>query len=257
MLGTAVDLALDARLAQAALQFLGYLGDELLALLALHAHQPHQLVVALGIEVAKRQVLQFPLDGVHAQPVGQRGVDIQRLPCDGHLPLRPLPLERAHVVQPVRQLDQNHPDVLGHGQEHLAKGLGLGLLPVGEVELRELGHAVHQQGHLVAEHRAHVVQRAALHVLHAVVQKARRDGGRVQHQIRQYDRHRAGVAKIGIARFPHLVGVGLFRESVGPADQIHIVVRVIFLYAADQLVHADVRAQAGFRHIGSSLFDGR
>ena len=53
--------------------------------------------------------------------------------------------QRAHVVQPVGELDDDDPDVLGHGQEHLPDVLGLLLLhrPRG-AELRELGHAVDQ-----------------------------------------------------------------------------------------------------------------
>jgi hypothetical protein len=34
-------------------------------------------------------------------------------------------LERPHVVQAVRELDQDHADVLGHGEDHLAEVLGL------------------------------------------------------------------------------------------------------------------------------------
>ncbi len=50
--------------------------------------------------------------------------------------------ERAHVVQPVGELDQDHPDVLGHRQQQLAEILGLGSLGRGQLQLRQLGDAI-------------------------------------------------------------------------------------------------------------------
>src|SRR3712207_9000937 len=54
---------------------------------------------------------ELPLDGVHAQPVGQRGEDLQRLPRLLLLLLRREETQRAHVVQPVGELDDQHPGV--------------------------------------------------------------------------------------------------------------------------------------------------
>ena len=249
VLRATVDLALDARLGEPGLQLLGHLGDQLLPLLPLHAHQAHQLIVALGIDVAQGQVLQLPLDGVHAQPVRQRRVDVQRLTGDGHLALGLLVLQRAHIVQPIRQLDQHHANVLGHGQEHLAQGLRLSLLAVGEVQLAQLGHAVHQQGHLVAKQLPDAVQRAALHILHAVVQQPRGDGRRVQHQVCEDHRHGHRMAEIGVAGLAHLVGVGLFCVFIGPLYQAHVVVRVILSDAPDQLFRADIGLHGRIRHL--------
>jgi len=52
---------------------------------------------------------------VHADPLGERRIDIHRLARD---PLALLGLryvmERAHIVQPVGQLDQQHANVVGH-----------------------------------------------------------------------------------------------------------------------------------------------
>jgi hypothetical protein len=54
-----------------------------------------------------------------------------------------------------RQLDEHHPDVVGHGQQHLAQGLALAALVVdlGEqvVHARQLGRALHQGGEMGAE----------------------------------------------------------------------------------------------------------
>ena len=246
MLGAARHFKMHAQILELLGQFLNDDFDIFLALGALHAHQTHQLVESLGVEIAQREILQLPLDGVHAQPMGQRRVDVQRLPGDGNLPFGLLELQRAHVVQPVGQLDEHHADVLGHGQEHLAQRLGLRLLPRGEVELAQLGHAVHQQLDLLPELLADDLSGHAVHVLHAVVQKPGGDGGRVQHQVGEDDRHGAGMAEIGIARLALLVGVGMLRKGIGPAHQLHVVVRMVFANFGDQLVDADI----GFPVVG-------
>ena len=59
--------------------------------------------------------------------------------------------QRAHVVQAVGQLDQQHADVVGDRQHQLAEILRL-LGALGEeFQLGQLGDAVDQVGDLVAE----------------------------------------------------------------------------------------------------------
>ena len=54
-------------------------------------------------------------------------------------------------MQPVGELDQDDPDVLGHRDHHLAVVLGLAVVAALEGDARELGHAVHELGDLLAE----------------------------------------------------------------------------------------------------------
>ena len=111
-----------------------------------------QLAVGLRLEVLEREVLELPLDLPHPQPMGQRGVDLHRLAGDPRLLLGRQALERAHVVEPVGELDDDHPHVLGHGHEHLPDVLGLLLLHGPRAaELRELGHPVDEASHLAPE----------------------------------------------------------------------------------------------------------
>ena len=64
---------------------------------------------------------------------GQGGVDLHGLQRFLLLLLRGLILHGAHIVEPVGHLDEDDPDILAHGQEHLAQilhlllGLGCGL----------------------------------------------------------------------------------------------------------------------------------
>ena len=116
-------------------------------------HHLLDLGVALGVQGGEGQVFQLPAHLLDAEAMGQRGVDVEGLLGGAAL----LPLrhhsQRAHVVQPVGQLDQQHAPVVGHGHEHLADGGGLlGLLGV-ELEAVELGHPVHDFGHACPRRR--------------------------------------------------------------------------------------------------------
>ena len=54
-------------------------------------------------------------------------------------------------MQPVGELDQQHPNILGHGEEQLAQVLRLGCFLGDQVKLLDLGQAVDQGGDLAAE----------------------------------------------------------------------------------------------------------
>ncbi len=130
VLRPARDLGLDPHLHQLLVQAVLHLFDEALALEAAHLHLLGQLAVELRVQVLEGEVLELPLDGRDPQPVGERRVDVERLARDLDRPLALQMLEGAHVVQPVGELDEHHPHVLGHRQEHLAEGVGLLVHPV-------------------------------------------------------------------------------------------------------------------------------
>ena len=88
-------------------------------------------------------------------------------------------LERAHVVQAVGELDQQHADVLGHRQQQLAEVLGLGGLLGDEVEALDLGQPVDQRADLVAELSLDLAVGGG-GILDHVVQQRGGDGGVVE-----------------------------------------------------------------------------
>jgi hypothetical protein len=68
------------------------------------------------------------LDLLHAEPMGERGVDVEGLPATRRC-FSSATVDGADVVEPVGQLDDEDPQVLGHGHHHLADGGRLGLFP--------------------------------------------------------------------------------------------------------------------------------
>ena len=91
-------------------------------------HFPGKFIVGLRIQIGEGKVFEFRLDLGDPQPVGKRGIDIQGFLRDPFLFIGRERLERAHVMQPVGEFDQDDPDVLCHGDDHLAEVVGLALL---------------------------------------------------------------------------------------------------------------------------------
>ena len=73
----------------------------------------------------------------------QRCVDLHGL--QRFFPLLPggLVLHGTHIVQPVADLNEDHPDVVGHGHEHLAQVLHLLLFLGGVLHPGQLGDPLH------------------------------------------------------------------------------------------------------------------
>ena len=170
------------------------------------------------IQRLEPQVLQLGLDQVHAQPLGDRRVDLQRLAGDARARLHALGTKCAHVVQAVGQLDHDHAHVARHGQQHLAEALGRRFLAVAELELVQLGDAFDQFGHVLAELGGDFVP-AQRGVLDGVVQDRRDQGLHVQAQFGQHAGHRHRVGDVGLAGLAGLPGMGGGTDPPGLAQQ--------------------------------------
>ena len=174
MLAPTGDLGVDADLGEAGPHLGERRGEVHLALGRPRADEVVELGVALRVQAAKDEVLELLLHLLHAEAVGQRGVDVDRLLGDALLLLGRHRRDRAHVVQPVGELDDEHPQVGGHRHQHLAHGGGLLRLARVELDAVELGDAVDDRGDLGAEVALDVGERD-LGVLDGVVQQRRRD----------------------------------------------------------------------------------
>ena len=196
VLRTARDVGLDVLFFEILVDLAQDLLEVHVALAGPAGHQHHDLVVDLRVEHLEAQFLELRLDGVHAQPVGQRGVHVQRLAglllrAGGfHVP------PGAGVVHTVGELDDQHAHVAAHRHHHLADGLGLRRIAV--FHLGELGHAVHQTGDGVAEFGAALLQRV-VGVLHRVVQQAGRHHQGAHAQVRQNLGHRQRMDDVRLA----------------------------------------------------------
>ena len=191
----------------------------------------HDQLVGVRHQAAKGKVFELVAHALHAHAAGERGVDVERVLGDAGALLLGHELQRAHVVEPVGELDQKHAGVVSDGEQELAEILGLLGVLGDEVELAELGQAVDQPADLLAERLVDLLAGDG-RVLDRVVQHRRRDGGVVDLELRQDGRDLERMGEIRIAGGALLAAVRLHREHVGAIEQILVGVRIV---AADPL----------------------
>ena len=204
----------------------------------------------LGEELGEGEVLELGLEPLHADPLRQRGIDLHGLDRDPPALLRALDeAQRAHVVQAVGELHQQHADVVRHREQELPEVLGLGALCGLQLDLVELRYPVDQPADGGAEQAIDVVERGA-GVLDRVVQECRRDRGGIEPVVGEDARDLDRMVEIGVARGAELDPVRLHREHVGPVEQVLVDVGVVGPDPLDQLVlphHPAARLARGCR----------
>ena len=65
---------------------------------------------------------------MNTHSTGQGCMNIQGLPGNELLLFWDLKTEGSHIVQSVGQFDENHPDIIGHGENHLPDAFRLAFL---------------------------------------------------------------------------------------------------------------------------------
>ncbi|MNS54654.1 hypothetical protein D3C72_874610 [compost metagenome] len=159
MLGPAADFGIDAGLGQRRLQAVDGAGDEGLALNPFFFQQAGDLLVAVRLQEAERQVFHFPFDLPDAQAVCQRGIQVQRFAGEVGRARRLAFRVPAQGAQAGRQPHQHDAQVGRHGKQHLAlhfllrTGFGFGIagLPGDHPQAQQGAGALHQPRDFGAE----------------------------------------------------------------------------------------------------------
>ncbi len=121
----AFDPRLDAGGAQRCLQLRLEFLDIGLALGAARFQRRGDAPVFLGLQVAERQILEFPLQLPDAEPIGERGVDLARLDRELALGRGVVALRGAHLLQLLGEAHDDQPHVADDGEQHFAQRFGL------------------------------------------------------------------------------------------------------------------------------------
>ena len=135
-------------------------------------------------------------------------------------------LDRAHVVEAVGELDQDHAHVLRHRHDHLAVVLGLRLLAALELDPRQLRDALDELRDLVAELRAHLLD-VDVGVLDDVVQQRGRDRLLVEAELGADLRRAPRVVDEVLARAALLALVRVAAKANARCEQVAVDVRVV------------------------------
>src|SRR5690554_5252182 len=140
---------------------------------------------------------------------------------------------RPRIVESVCELDHEYPDVLGHRDDHLADGFGLGAVAV--LELVELGDAIDEHGHFVTEVLAHHIE-GVVGVFYRVVQQRGRNGLRSNTEVSEDLRDRDRVCDVWLAALAGLTSVSDLRDLVCPFDRVNVGTRMMRTHCADQVL---------------------
>jgi hypothetical protein len=194
--------------------------------------------------MGKGQLLQLGTDPVAADGPGERRVDIQGLPGDALALGRCLDvLEGPHVVQTVRQLDHQDPDVPGDGEDELPEVLGLaGVLAV-QFELGELGDPLHKSGDLLTE-QAPDLGGGGIRVLDGVMEQGRDNRRRIHPILGQDACHLDRMGEIGVPGGALLGTVHAHGVDIGAVKDSLLGAGIVGEDLIDQLVLPQYRAAA-------------
>ncbi len=191
------------------------------------------LRIALRVQRGKREVFQLLLHLLHAESVRERRIDVEGLLCGAALLLHARRSDRAHVVQAIREFDDQHAHVARHCDEHLAhrrRLLGLARVELESLELRE---TVHDPRDLGAEPRLDVGD-GDLRVLDGVMQQGRHDGHLVKADVGDDLGDRQRMADVELSAHARLVLVGSPCHLVGIRDSRRRALRMTSLVGREQ-----------------------
>ena len=240
MLDAAIDGGLDAIGVQAGLDFFLHAVHEAFQVAHLGLQRRGDLLIAGRVQVLEGQVLQLPLGPLHAQAVGDGGIDFHGLQGFGALFIRRLVGHGAHIVKPVGDLDEDDADVLGHGHKHLTQIFHLLILFAGVLNPGQLGDALHNIRHRVAELAGNVIM-GQVGVLDHIVKQGGDDGILVQAHVHGNIRRGHAVGHIGGAVLPELAGMGQAGHVIGGPDAPQVHAGAGFLDLGDEIVKHFIR----------------
>ena len=206
-LHTTADLGLDALLRELLVELPAHLLDERLRGLGLLLDLLREVLVGLRLEELERELLQLFAHAADAEAMREGHEDLLRLSRFFDLLLARHVLERAHVVEAIRELDDDHADVVDHREDHLADGLGLAFGLGVVLEAGEFRDPLDELGDVLAEARFDVLA-GDLRVLDGVVEQACGDRLLVEVEVGQDVGHLERVDQVGLTRASGLAPVG-------------------------------------------------
>ena len=213
------------------------------------SHQYHDLVIDLRVEHLEAELFQFGFDGVHAEPVRQRRIHVERfmrlLLRIGWLDVTP----STSVVHAVGKLDHQNTHVPAHGHHHLADGFGLCGIPV--FHFGKLGHAINEARHGIAELGTALLKRV-VGIFDRIVQQTRRHDNRSHAQIGKNLRDGQRVDDVRLAGLAPLRAMLLDGTLIGARQNTHILIgMVVFAHLQNRFKWIKrIRADLATQHVG-------
>ena len=172
--------------------------DDRFAIAVPFSHCLLQHAVPCRVQIGKTQVLELVVPLAHAEAVGDRRINVKRFPRDVSLLVSAKCVQGAHVMQSIRQLDQDHAYVPPHCEQHLAEILCLLFFLGLKLDLVDLADTINQIRNLFAKIVGNVLLRR-FRVFDDVVEYGRSNALRIQAYVRQDACDFDGMIDIGLA----------------------------------------------------------
>ena len=131
----------------------------------------------------------------------------------------------AHVMGAVSELDDQHADILTHGQNQFAKVFSLLVVRL-HLNPGQLGHAINKPGNFIGKFIGDGVERNA-RILNHIMQEGGDDAGLIKPHIRQNIGNLERVGNVGVARCPQLAVMRLAGKFIRRTNHPAIHIRVV------------------------------
>ncbi len=151
----------------------------------------------------------------------QRGVQVPGFGGNALLTVNREELQRPHIMQTVRELDQDDAGVLGNGQQQLAIVLDLPVLRRVERQVADLRQAIDDLGDFLTELGLDVVN-GDRRIFDDVVNQPARDGRRIQLKVHEDLRDFDAMRDVLVPRESLLAYVRLLAEPIGAREQLPV-----------------------------------
>ncbi len=138
-------------------------------------------------------------------------------------------------MQAIGELDQEHADVVGNGEQELAQVLRLLGLARDELQPFQFGQALDQRADLVTEDLVDLGA-CRLGVLDGVVQQRRHDGGVIELERGEDRGDLERMREIRIAGGAGLRAMRLHGIDIGAVEQVFVGIRVVGADALDKVI---------------------
>src|SRR5215212_1542645 len=143
----------NSGIVQQVLQRLSQSSDRRFSLATPLRYELRERLVFLDLEMLECEILELPPHARHAESMGKRRIQVARLLCDARSLLDRQVLERPHVVQAVRKLDDDDARIFRNRKKELAIILDLPVLRGIDRQMPDLGQAIDDLRDLSSEMR--------------------------------------------------------------------------------------------------------
>ena len=130
-------------------------------------------------------------------------------------------LHGTHIVQSVRQLNQNHANIPSHGQKHFAIVFNLSIFLGNIFDFTQLGHTINQIGHNHAKALFDIIQ-GIIGIFYYVMEKGCRQGFVVHLQACQNTHYAYGMNNIRLTGFANLGFMGFKGQIIGLTHEAYL-----------------------------------